>query len=193
MVIAIIAILMTAGIGLLRGTSGQAAKVSAGMLESSFEKARVMAVTTRSRVVLAIAEPGDLPTDDKLVRIGILKVDPEGWHVGGSGTNDATLTSRWNPLENGVVPLTGAISSLENVMDGSKLTLSYGPAGNKSVVKVHALVFSPLGRLEYPEGSAPLAFGLAEGHYADGKSFAHSTGYQWKIGRVIARAQRIDG
>ena len=60
-VIAILVILMTAGVSLMNGTGSQSRKAGTDMLGGMIEQARTTAITSRSHVVLAVAEPGDLP------------------------------------------------------------------------------------------------------------------------------------
>jgi 4-hydroxy-3-polyprenylbenzoate decarboxylase len=73
-VIAIITILMTAGIRVLGGTSSQSRKSATDTVTGLIEQARTTAITSRSIIVMAIAEPGDLPASDKRCRVGLFRV-----------------------------------------------------------------------------------------------------------------------
>ena len=60
-VIAVLVMLMTAGVIFFSGTGSQSRKAGTDMLTAMIEQARTKAITSRSFVVLAVAEPGDLP------------------------------------------------------------------------------------------------------------------------------------
>lgn len=195
--IAIIVILLVAGVSLLGGTGNQARKSGADLLTGMIEQARTAAITTRSHVVLAVAEPGDLPAGDQRCRLGLFKVGT--WPDDPSGPIPATLLSRWRILETGVVLIGGKVEDgLENPLDGPELTLAYGNKGQ--MVTVHAIAFNPRGGLYYPTGSRPIAMRIAEGGYRGGKPVPNTRGdsgviaeNRIKIGRVTARPYRIDG
>lgn len=200
-VIAILVILMTAGVSLLGGSGTQSRKAATDTLAGLVEQARTRAITTRSQIILAIAEPGDLPATDGLCRIALFRVD-EDW-PDSSSTPDplkCTLLNRWQSLNTGVVLLDGQVDGVENPMDNDKqITISYGGGKNLSV-KVHAIAFGSRGGLYFPSGSTPVAFRIAEGGYRSGKATANKRGEskvvtedRLKIGRVTARPYRIDG
>ena len=194
--IAILVILLGAGVALLGGTGPQARRSATDLITGMIEQARTTAVTTRSHVVLAIAEPGDLPaSDDQRCRIGLFKVG--GWTDDFSEPVSATLTSRWRILENNVVLIGGEVEDgLPNPLDGDKVTLKYG----ERQVSAHVIVFNPRGGLRYPSGSRPIVMRVAEGSYRDGKASPNKRASSGtipenhiKIGRVTARPYRIDG
>ncbi len=198
-VIAILVILLTAGVGLLRGTSAQARRTGTDSLAGMIEQARTRAITTRSFVALAIAEPGDLPAGDERCRIGLFRV--EEWPAGATADAlDAVLMSRWQTLPAGIVLLPGAVDGVANPLDAGEITLRYGGSKNLSV-KVHVLGFDSRGGLRYPSGSTPVAMRIAEGGYRNGEAKADVRGRDkkevtenlLKIGRVTARPYRIDG
>lgn len=193
--IAIIVILLVAGVSLLGGTGSQARRAGADMLSGMIEQARTTAITTRSHVVLAVAEPGDLPANDRRCRLGVFQVG--AWPDDSSEPVTAKLMSRWRILETGVVLIGGEVENgLENPLDGDEITLAYG---GKSVI-VHAIGFNPRGGLELPAGSRPIAMRVAEGAYRNGEPSPNRRGdsgtiseTRIKIGRVTARPYRIDG
>ena len=199
-VIAILVTLMTAGVSLLNGTGVQSRKAATDTLTGLIEQAKTRAITSRSCVILAIAEPGDLPSDDERCRIGIFKVDVE-WPDASAppAPLKCTLLSRWQPLNTGIVLLADDVDKVPNPLGESELTLEYG--GNKNLsVKVHAIAFNNRGGLHYPAGSTPIVFRIAEGGYRGGKATANTRGdkktiteNRLKIGRVTARPYRIDG
>ena len=196
-VIAILVILMTAGVQLLNGSGSHSRRAANDLLTGMIEKARTTAITSRSHVLLAVAEPGDLPTGDQACRLGLFKV--EAWPDSTTGVIPAILMSRWRTLETGVVLIGGAVDGVENPLDAPELTISYGT--NKPLkVKVHAIVFNSRGGLHYPSGSSPVAMRVAEGNYRGGeaKPFERAdaktiTENRLKIGRVTGRPYRTDG
>ena len=145
-VIAIVVILMMAGVSLLGGTGAQARKSGVDLLTAMIEQARTAAITSRSHVVLAIAEPGDLPTGDTRCRLGLFKV--ETWPDGAATDVSGVLMNRWKMLESGVVLIGGEVDDIENPLDGQELTLTYGTT-KPVTVKVHAIVFTPRGGLQF--------------------------------------------
>ncbi len=199
-VIAVLVTLLVSGVALLGGTGSQARRAGADMLTGMIEQARTSAITSRSYVVLAVAEPGDLPTGDQRVRLGLFKVEPDKWPDDPSQTIGAVLMSRWRILENGLVLIGGQVDGVENPLDGGELSLAFGSGSKSRTVKVHALVFNPRGGLHYPLGSTPMGMRIAEGGYRGGKATANRRGdsqtiaeNRLKIGRVTARPYRIDG
>jgi hypothetical protein len=92
----------------------------------------------------------------------------------------------------------GDVDGLDNPMDQSELTISYG-GDQPGTVQVHAIAFNSRGGLHYPAGSSPVALRIAEGNYRDGKATPYQRGDSkivsencLQIGRVIGRAHRID-
>ncbi len=193
-VIAILVALMTAGVSLLNGTGSQSRKAGTDMLSGLIEQARTTAITSRSYVVLAIAEPGDLPSGDERCRLGLFKVDEE-WSDASKTPSPlkCTLLSRWQTLHTGIVLIPDALTSTE-------ITLAYGGSKNLSV-KVHAIAFNSRGGLHYPAGSTPITVRIAEGGYRGSPPIATPnkrgpdkkiSENRLKIGRVTARPYRID-
>jgi prepilin-type N-terminal cleavage/methylation domain-containing protein len=198
-VIAILVILMTAGISLLSGTGSQARKAGTDTLTGMIEQARTSAITSRCYVVLAIAEPGDLPAGDERCRLGLFKVAMDKWPANPADTIEAVLMSRWRTLETGVAIIGEKVDGVENPLDADELTISYG-ANKPLTVNVHAIAFNPRGGLHYPSGSTPVAMRIAEGNYQNRKATPFKRGdagviaeNRLKIGRVIARPYRTDG
>jgi hypothetical protein len=196
-VLAILALLMTAGVRLMSGTGPRARAAAADQLEGMIEQARAAAIAGRCHVVLAVAEPGDLPGDDERCRLGLFKV--EAWPDSTLEAFPGILMGRWRALEGGVVPLGGEVEGLDNPMDAGELAISRMGAG-QGAVKVRAIAINPRGGLRYPPGSAPVVLRLAEGRYHGGDAVPNphaDTGVIseniLKIGRVIARAHRING
>lgn len=202
-VIAVLVILLVAGVSLIGGTGASARKAGADMLAGMIEQARTAAIASRSYVVLAVAEPGDLPAGDTRCRIGLFKVKPDQWPQNASDPVPAVLMSRWRLLENGVVLIGGAVDGLQNPLDDAthpQLTLTYGAAANPRTVVAHAIAFNPRGGLHHPAGSNPIVMRIAEGGYRNGVATPNRRSdsdaipeNRLKIGRVTARPYRIDG
>ncbi len=192
-VIAVLVILMTAGMSMLNGNSSQARKTGTDMITGMIDQARSSAITSRSNVVLAMAAPGALPTQDGNYRLALFKVDVEDWKKSNGGAVSGELLSRWKPLETGAILLGGEVDGVSNALDGDELTINYG--GNRPLsVKVRALVFNPRGGLLFPSGSTPVSLRIAEGTYRNGLALPYKRGdtgaiteNRLKIGRITAR------
>ncbi|MEX1049165.1 MAG: hypothetical protein WED15_06535 [Akkermansiaceae bacterium] len=202
-VIAILVTLMTAGVSLLNGTGAQSRRAGTDMMAGLIEQARTKAITSRSYVILAIAEPGDLPAGDERCRIGLFRI--EGSEAPTSLDNiNAVLLNRWQLLNTGVVLIPGSVpvddgdDDLENPLDLPQATINYGAAKNLSV-QVHAIAFNPRGGRHFPFGPDPIALRIAEGNYRGGTATPYERGTQksitenrLRIGRVNARPYRLD-
>jgi prepilin-type N-terminal cleavage/methylation domain-containing protein len=198
-VIAILATLMTAGVSLLSGTGSHSRRVGVDQLAGIIEQARTHAITSRSHVLLAIAEPADLPAGDDRCRIGLFQIDD--WpsaHT--TSAVDGVLLSRWQPLNRGVVLVGGDLEGIANPMDLPQIAVTYVGGKQSHQVVVHAIAFNPRGGLHFPSGSSPVVFRLAEGAYRNGKASPNKPAGQaasceelLKVGRVIARPYRIEG
>jgi len=202
-VIAILLILMTAGISLMNGTGAQARRAGTDMLTGMIEQARTTAITSRSNVILAIAEPGDLPATDERCRIGLFKVLGEkDWPSNTSAPIKAVLLNRWRILETGVALIGEDVEGLHNPIGktSDEISIEYGPSNRPLTIKVNAIAFNPRGGLVHPMGSIPVVFRIAEGGYRSGgpkpnirAGAAGPSENRLKIGRVTARPYRIDG
>lgn len=193
---AVITILLAVGIKILGGTSSQARKTATDALTASIEQARSKAITSRSTVILALAEPGDLPTTDDRCRLGLFQVT--NWPDSAT-TVDATLLQRWQSLPTGAIPYGGDFQGIRNPYDLPELTIRYTSAGKQQQIVVHAIAFTPRGGLQWPTGSDPLVMRIAEGGYRSGKAMPDLRGEskgvsenRLQIGRVVARPWRID-
>ena len=194
-VIAILGTLMTAGVSLLNGTGAQSRKAGADMLAGLIEQARTTAVTTRSHVVLAIAEPGDLPAGDERCQLGLFKIDEWPDSLTASPVLTGVLLNRWQTLNTGVVLGGGDVDGVSNPMDQEQVTITYGGVRHLTA-KVHIIAFNSCGGLHYPPGSTPIAIRIAEGRYRGGKVISNQrpgAENRLKIGRVTARPYRTDG
>ena len=199
-VFAVIGILLVAGVSLLGDTGAQARRAASDMLSGMIEQARTTAITTRSHVILAIAEPGDLPTDDNRCRLGLFRVDE--WPEDNTAPVPAVLLSRWRILERGVVLIGGDADDgtggpLPNPLDENQLRISYAAGGDVRTLEAHAMAFNPRGGLHFPEGSRPVQLRIAEGMYRNGEAAPVRRGEErtiaenrLKIGRVTARPYR---
>jgi type II secretory pathway pseudopilin PulG len=196
-VIALLVMLIVAGVSLLHGTASQSRRAATDLLAGMIEQARTAALTSRSCVALAVAEPGDLPAGDERCRVALFKV--QSWPDSPTDPLQGVLIGRWRTLGSGIVLLGGAVRDLPNPLDGTKLTISYGTA-KPMTAQVHVIAFNACGGIHYPVGSMPVAMRIAEGAYRGGKAHPNrlggpgpSTESRLKIGRVTSRSYRIDG
>lgn len=200
-VIAILVTLMTAGVSLMNGSGQQSRKAASDLLTGMIEQARTHAITSRSCVLIAIAEPGDLPSGDERCRVGLFKVEDGKWTDASMPPAPVPCTqlNRWQALNTGVVLIGGDVDGVANPLDQDEITLKYGGSKNLSV-KVYIIAFNSRGGLFFPSGSTPIALRIAEGAYRGGKATANKRGTsgeitenRLKIGRLTARPYRIDG
>jgi prepilin-type N-terminal cleavage/methylation domain-containing protein len=196
-VIAILVLLLAAGARWMNGSGPQSRKAATDVVAGMINQARTAAVTSRCQIILAVAEPGDMPTGDERCRLGLFRVEEEPAST--AEEIKAVLMSRWKALETGIVLLGGGLDGVPNPLDGPELRISYGEPRTRGVM-VHGLVFNSRGGLHFPEGSTPVALRIAEGGYRGGKATANQRGGSLtaaesilKIGRVTARPYRIDG
>lgn len=199
-VIAVVVILLIAGVNLIGNTSAQARKAASDQITGLIEQARTTAIASRATVILAVAEPGDLPATDERCRLGLFRVEGEWNPESATGPVTAVLLSRWKPLETGVVLLgkdDSGTSTAVNPLSADELNISYKT--NKTyTIKVHALAFNSRGGLMYPVGSTPANLRIAEGGYRGGKASPNKRGNivaenTLRVGRITARPYRIDG
>ena len=195
-VIAILVILMTAGINLISGTGFQTRKVAAETLIALVEQARTRAITSKSYTLLAIIEPADLPNSEDRCRVGIFQI--KEWPPA-PAVLEGELPNHWLALNRGVILISGEVSGMTNPMDLPKIAIHYGGEKNLTVM-AHVIGFNSRGGLHYPLGSASIIVRLAEGGYHLGIATPHRQGQAkvisenlLKIGRVAARPYRIDG
>ncbi len=202
-VIAILATLMTAGVSLLSNTGIQSRKTGTDMLSGLIEQARTKAITSRSNILLVIAEPGALPAQDERCRIGMFKV-PDNWLENSTTVQNAELLSRWQTLNTGIVLIPGDVTqdkvTIPNpIKPNKKISITYGGTKNLKV-NAYAIAFNSRGGLSYPVGSTPVVLRIAEGGYRGGEAKPNKRGDEGivtesrlNIGRVTARPYQIDG
>ena len=204
-VIAILVILMTSGISLLNGTGSQSRKAGTDMISGLIEQARTIAITSRSEVLMAIAEPGDLVGTDERCRIGLFRLRAPVTGAAPGAPDRYDLLTRWQTLNTGVV-LIGRqqndppiANQLKNPLDEPQVNIVYGPSGKEITVNAHVISINSRGSLKLPTGSGPIAFRIAEGAYrkkvatANIRSGANGpTENLLRVGRVTARPYRID-
>jgi prepilin-type N-terminal cleavage/methylation domain-containing protein len=194
-VLAILVVLMGSAT-ILSGGSEKARRAATDQVTGMIEQARNAAMVSRSTVMLVIAEPGSLPTNEDRCVVGLLRVEGD-WDPSGPGPVSGKLLGRWRPLETGVIFLGQTIGSLANPLDGPKLPIRYTTSRTVEA-DVRGLAFNARGRLVHPVGSAPGVIRLAEGGYPKGVPTPMRRGPDqrisdtWlKIGRVTGRAYEI--
>lgn len=187
---AVMALLLTAGLRGLGDTAAHARQVATDSVSSLLEQARTSAITSHSVVVLALAEPGDPPCGDERGRLGLFQI--KDWPAG-SNTFEATLIRRWHVLPSGTVLLPGAVDGVRNPRDEPEATLRYRTGRQAVQGRFHILAFGPRGTLLWPAGSDPLALRIADGAYRNGQPAPNSRAESClKIGRVTARPYPFD-
>jgi len=195
-VMAVTVILLAAGLEHILGSANHPNKADTDMLAGLIEQARITAITSRSCVVLALAEPADLPARDPRCHLGIFKLD--GMPDSLTDQPKAVMMGRWHPMEPGIALIGGKGDDVGNPMDAEKLTLTCDVPRHLTV-NVHAIAFNPCGKLIYPPGTAPVTVRAAASVYQAGKAVpirsnpsGPTAGILMKIGRVSARPYRID-
>lgn len=201
-VIAILVILMTVSVNLLHGSGSQSRKAGTDMLCGLIEQARTTAISSRSEVFLAVAEPGDIPGADDRCRVGLFR--KKAAVSTDSTTSEARydLISRWKTLNSGIVILGGNVAGAQvdkvrNPLDEPKMKIIYGAKNLE--ISVHVISINSRGGLVIPHGSDPILFRIAEGGYRNGKATPNLRGDSHavsetilKIGRVTARPYQIN-
>ena len=198
-VIAILVILMTAGVSLLNGTGSQSRKAGTDMISGMVEQARTIAITSRSDVLVVIAEPGDLAGSDERSKVGLFRLKKPVSGAPATTTERYDLLTRWQTLNTGVVLVGGAVDGVRNPLDEPQMNILYTAANKDVTVNAHVIAINSRGALVLPKGSDPIAFRIAEGGYRGGKATPNirgdskkATENRLKIGRVNARPYRID-
>lgn len=194
--ITIISILLVTGVSLMGNNGPKSRRATSDLVSAMIEQGRSRAITTHSQVLLAVAEPRDLPIDDSSCRLGLFKLTEFNEKTGRA---KGELLRRWDVVTGGVALIGGDVEGFRNVMDSGEIELSYTSRGRDFNVRVHGLVFNPRGGRQWPVGSSPVIMRVAEGGYR-GESRKASANKRdgvvaedrLKIGRVIARPQRFD-
>jgi hypothetical protein len=198
MVMAIMTTLMVAGISLLGDTGSKSRRAATDTLSGMIEQGRSQAITGHSQVLLAVAEPGDLPTDDDRCRLGLFKLTEFDKKT---GKGKGELLRRWEVINPGVALIGGDAEQFRNVMDEPAVSITYDAGGKSFDLNVHGLVFSQRGGRDWPEGSGSVVMRVAEGGYRGSgkKASANTRGAsqtisedRLKIGRLVARPHSFD-
>ncbi len=198
-VIAVMALLLGAGVSLLGDTGSKARRTTVDVLSGMIDQGRSQAITSHSQVLLAIAEPKDLSTsNDERARVTLFKLTDFN-----KDTGEATgeILRRWEILNSGIALIKGKVGDYRNVIDEREVELTYTAGGRNQRITVHGIVFSARGGRDWPVGSGPVGIRIAEGGYR-GEHKTPTPNYRGesrkviedclKVGRVIARAQRFD-
>ena len=197
-VIAILLTLVTAGAQLLGHTEVQTRRAGTELISNLIEQARNTAITSRRHVVLAIAEPGDIPNTDARCRLGIFKVD--SWPDALDGKIiSADQKGRWRAFETGLAVSAGKLEGFDNPLDAEELTLEYESNSKTKNAKIHAIAFNPRGAIVHPSSAQPIVLRVAAGHYRNGKFVPRKNTnngamveQKIRIGRITARPYRIN-
>jgi len=198
-VIAIITVLMAAGVNLLQGTAAQSRKAATDLIASMVDQARTIAITSRKDVVLAIADPTNFATSDGRCKIGLFEVESWPDPKYKEPTLKARLLKRWQCMDASIVLIGGGLNGMENPLDQPQVTLKNSETKKQSF-QVYYIGINSRGALVSPSGAAPMVLRIAEGRYQDGNAIPNRSGEQktitenrLKIGRISARTYPIDG
>lgn len=198
-VIAIITVLMAAGINLLQGTAAQSRKAATDLIASMVDQARTIAITSRKDVVLAIADPTNFATSDGRCKIGLFEVESWPDPKYKEPILKARLLKRWQCMDASIVLIGGGLNGMENPLDQPQITLKNSETKKQSF-QVYYIGINSRGALVSPSGAAPMVLRIAEGRYQDGNAIPNRSGSQktitenrLKIGRISARTYPIDG
>lgn len=187
----VVGLLLVGVVGALNA-GGRAQRTGRDALMSSVDRARTEAISTQREVLLAVAEPADLPASGGRLHLGLFELDGEPED---DGSVSGRQLGRWRALPRGLVLMGGEVEGLRNLMDEDELTLTY--RDGRETVEVHGLGFHARGGLAWPAGSDPMALKLTEGTYVDGEPRVTRRGGEEaemdvvRVGRVVARPWRI--
>lgn len=176
--IGVMVVLLGALAGIWRGSGAVARKASCERLAGMIERARVAAVATRARVVVAV----ESAADGRSCRVGLFRVLEE---AGDGGLDGAAVEAlgRWQALEDGVVLAAGAVAGADNPLDAAPVELLV--ERREAPLTVHAWSFQSQGGLRDPAGSRPLGLRVVETNHRNrggGKGAS-----ELRIGRVNGR------
>lgn len=196
-VMAILGILLVAGLVTFRGTGDKARRAATDELVGLVEQARTKAITSRSFVAVAFAPPGSIPQHTGTTSMSLVQL-PDDWSPDSNDSADTTLLTRWSPLETGIILLGGTTSAeLVNPLNVGTVDIRYTTRQSVEAA-VHLLAFNPRGRLVYPVSSASAELRLAEGTYVRGNPIPYKRGAddsisqtRLKVGRVVGRCYEI--
>jgi hypothetical protein len=185
-VIAILLIVMTAGIGLRSGSPAASQRTATDLVAAMADRARTTAIAKRTPVVMALAAPSDLPAgEDGRCRIGLFQVTSENRELP-EIVRTVTALGRWKPIERGTSWTAGMIEGAVNPRDSPRLTLHTAQGS----LRVHGIIFNARGGLVSPPGSAPavICIGATGGRAAD--TIVPET--RLRVGRVTGRIYHQD-
>jgi prepilin-type N-terminal cleavage/methylation domain-containing protein len=182
-VIAILLIVMTAGIGLRTRAPAAARRTAVDLVSAMADRARTMAIARRSPVVMALAHPSDLPAgEDGRCRIGLFQVVSKDGSVAKT-IHNVTGLGRWMPLDRGIAWKPGKLDGAVNPWDSPRLTLRV----DQEMIHPRGIVFDARGGISSPPGSASAVILIGE---SGGRATDAET--QLRIGRVTGRIYQSD-
>lgn len=193
---AILTLLVAAGAGMMGDNGPKSRKATSDLVTGMVEQGRSRAITSHSQVMLAIAEPRDLPFKDSAARLGLFKLSE---FDAKTGRAKGEMLRRWEMIPGGVAIIGGDIHGLRNLMDAPRVELTYQSGGRETTASLRGIVFTTRGGRDWPAGSGPMVVRIAEGGYRGDLKEASANKRDGKIpedfikiGRVIARPQRFD-
>lgn len=197
-VIAVLLILMAAGIRLGGSPTSASRKTATDLVSGLVDAARATAIGRRTPVLLALAAPDDLPAgSDGRYRIGMFQITADERGEGfltELANHDAIQLGRWKAIERGLVFEVGGGSGLMNPMDEPAIDILVRGSGT---IRVHGVILDRHGGIRWPAGSVPVAIRIDEGRLKQGKaevlpSGGTVAGNLLRIGRHNGRTYQID-
>ncbi len=185
-VIAILAIVMVAGIGLRSDSSAASQRTAVDLVSAMADQARTTAIAKRTSVVMALAAPADLPAgEDRRYRVGLFQVDSEEGEPP-MVVRTVTALGRWKPLDHGVSWATGIVDGAVNPWDTPRMKLRT----KRGTLYLHGIIFDARGGLSVPSGSAPAVIRIGEinGRAAD----LIAAENHLRVARVTGRIYQVD-
>ncbi len=181
-VIAILLVVMTAGIGLRTGAPVATQRVAADLVSAMADRARTSAISKRSSVVMAMATPADLPVGaDGRCRIGLFQVISESGEAS-SLVRTVTQLGRWQRLDRSIGWAAGKVDGAVNPFESPRLVLRDG----EETLRLHCIIFHSRGGLEWPLGSAPAVIRISQaGALSSGKVVPEN---RLRVGRINGRS-----
>ena len=185
-VIVILVIVMTAGIGWRNAAPAVSRRTAVDLVTTMGDHARTTAIARRTSVVMALAAPADLSAgEDGQCRIGLFQVISED---GTSPTVVRTVSAvgRWRLLDRGYFWKPGKVEGALNPWDAPRLVLRT----KRGTLHLHGILFDARGGVAAPIGSAPVVIQIADSSSRAADGAVSDT--RLHVGRVTGRIYQHD-
>lgn len=193
-VIAVIVLLMVAGIPLLSDPSTHGRQTSREILRAHLQQARGHAIASgRATAMIIAGHDGGSVRTGGLMTIAEVEAQP----AGGNPFRVTRLIQRWTLLPENMFFLNQSAvrSSQPTMMDSPPIV---DAEYQKKPLGCHAVIFSPDGRITHPADGMPLTLAIGKGQQAQGgviatqKSDGKVVFDLLRINRLNARARILD-